>query len=141
MKICEGLELDPKTFNERVRTMRYQKPMNEAAARLDTGAKKKINRDLEQAGFSGRKRFRKMGDAVTAAMKVLNKHGLEQDEVLSTDLFRSHNRDGVKGGRAHIQTAFSDKEQGFSPTSITNSGLAMSWTELDGGVEVIAYMS
>jgi hypothetical protein len=140
VKICEGLELDPKTFHEQVRDMRYLKPVNEASARIDNGLKKKVNRDLEAVGLSGKKRFRKVGDAVSAAMKVLSKHNLEQDEVLSTDKFRSHNKDGVVGGRTLIHIAFSD-ETGFSPTTITNSGLAMSWTELDANVEVIAYLS
>lgn len=141
MKICEGLILDPKTFGEQVRGLRYVKPLREAQARIDNKLKRKINKDLESAGFSGKKKFRKVGDAVAVALKVLNKHGLEQDEVLSTDKFRSHNKDGVMGGRTLIKVAASDPKDSFSPISIPNTGLAMSWTELGNNVEVIAYMS
>jgi hypothetical protein len=141
MKICEGLELDPKTFGEQVRGMRHVKPLAEAAGRLNPKLKRAINKDLESAGFGGKKKFRKIGDAVAKALEVLNKHGLEQDEVLSTDKFRSHNKDGVMGGRTLINVAASDPKNAFAPAPISGTGLSMSWTEMGKNVEVIAYMS
>lgn len=141
MKIYEGLVLDPKTFKEQVGGLRHVKPLREASARMSPKLKRMINKDLAAAGFSGKKRFRKIGDAVTAAMGVLNKHDLEQDEVLSADMFRSHNKDGVMSGRALIDVAVIDKASGFRPTSVSGTGLAFSWTEMGSNVEVIAYMS
>ncbi len=141
MKICEGLVLDPKTFHDQVRGLRHVKPLREAQARINNSLKRKINKDLESAGFGGKKKFRKIGDALAVALKVLNKHGLEQDEVLSTDKFRSHNKDGVMGGRTFIKVAASDPKNAFAPVPIPTTGLAMSWTELGKNVEVIAYMS
>lgn len=104
--------------------------------RLDTGAKRRINADLVRAGFGGKRKFRKMGEAVNVALGILGDHGLEQDEVVSADKFRQ------PSGHTTIHVALSNAEDPFSPESISNSMLALQWSELRPGVvEVIAYMS
>ena len=75
------------------------------------------------------------------SMDVLAKNGLEADETVDADKFRSRSREGVMGGNAMIRVAFSDPADSFNTFPITTSSLAVSWTDLDGKVEVIAYMS
>ena len=105
-------------------------------ARLDNRLKADINTSLRKAGFDGRGRWQKIGQALSAAFDVLAKHGLEQDETLNAHLFRE------PSGTRSIEVAFTNEEDSFSPISISNSVVHFSWTELrERHIEVIAYMS
>lgn len=107
-----------------------------AGTRLDPSLKRQVNAALEREGFGGKRKFRKMGEALNAAMGVLSEHGLEQDEVVSADRFRE------PSGHATVRVAYSNPSDPFSPETVSNSVLALQWTELRPGVlEVIAYMS
>lgn len=116
--------------------MSYNYDRRTAAARLDTSLRRKINAELDRAGFGGKRMFRSTGEAVNVAMGVLSDNGLEQDESISADKFRGST------GHTSIHLAFSNQSDPFSPEAISNSMLAMQWTELrPGSVEVIAYLS
>lgn len=105
-------------------------------ARLDNRLKSDINRSLRKAGFDGKGRWQKIGQALNVAFGVLAKHGLEADETLSAWSFPE------EGGSHAVEVAFSNEEDAFSPVSISNSMIAFQWTVLrPRHVEVIAYMS
>ena len=116
-------------------TYNYDRRVARPTARLTTKLRMKANDALEHAGFGGRGRWRKSGMALAAAFNVLAKFGIEMDEVVS-----SHLMDRPKG-TYQVDIAFTNQEDSFSPTSISNSVLHMSWEEVGNGVEVIAYLS
>lgn len=104
--------------------------------RIDSSTRSAINRDLEKAGFDGNGRFRRMGEALSAAFQVLEKHEIQPAEILNAHTFNQS-----KGHRL-IELAFSNAADSFSPTSVSNAGLAFSWHDLGGErYEVIAYIS
>jgi len=104
--------------------------------RLDSSRRSRINRDLEQHGFGGRRKFRSVGEAINVATGVLQKHGLELDEIPNAWFFRE------PSGHKSLDMAWSNPQDPFSPVPISNSMLALQWTELREGVfEVIGYMS
>jgi len=95
--------------------------------------KTKANAALRKAGFDGKGRWKSAGAAATVAFEVLNKWGIEPDEV-----FTAH-RYGKDKGHESIPLARSTSDP-FSPIPISNSALAFQWTKLDTGFEVIAYL-
>lgn len=104
--------------------------------RLDNSVRQQANRDLIRSGLDGNGRFQKIGQALNVAFKVLEKYGIEPDEVLSADRHRA------PSGTWPIDLAFSNPEDSFSPVSIRNSVLHLSWTQMDNGMyEVVAYLS
>lgn len=106
-----------------------------AGRKLDRGLQQKVNKDLTKAGLDGNGRFKRIGEALNAIAKVLEKHGLQQDDVFSADLFR-----GSKGNRT-FAIAFSTDDP-FSPETIENSLLVVQWYELQPGMlEVLSYLS
>jgi hypothetical protein len=105
-------------------------------ARLDPKLRRQVNDALDRAGFGGKRKFRRMGEALNAVMSVLSDHGIEQDETLNAHHFNQPK------GTANIDIAFSNAEDPFSPENIGNSWLHMSWEELRADtIEVIAYLS
>jgi hypothetical protein len=104
--------------------------------RIDPATRSVINRDLEKAGFDGNGRFARMGQALSKAFDVLSEHGIQTAEIINAHTFNQS-----KGHRL-IELAFSNAEDSFSPTSVSNAGLAFSWHDLgDERFEVIAYIS
>ena len=105
-------------------------------AKLDSATRRAGNKFLHQAGFDGNGRFRSIGKALNEAFDALAKVGIEQDTTLSAHLFQD------KSGSRPLDIAFSNKEDPFSPETITNSFLHFSWTELSKDrYEVVAYLS
>jgi hypothetical protein len=109
--------------------------LRKQAARLDTSLRQKINKDLRRAGFDGRGRWRKPQIGYARALDVLSDHGLELDSNPSSHLFN-----GPKGVLL-VDVAFTNKEDPFSPESISNSVLRLDFTEVGNGYEMIGYMS
>jgi len=104
--------------------------------RLDSSLRQRINRELVQAGFGGRGRWQKPGLALSDAMEVLSKHGLEQDEIPNSHALSQPT------GTYSVNVAFSNEEDPFSPMAISNTALHLSWTELAPyKLEVISYLS
>lgn len=108
-----------------------------AGSKLATSLKSKINRDLIKAGLDGNGRFRKVGEAINVASGVLQKHGLEEDDVFSAD------RLSGPDGHATFNMAFSNSEDPFSPDPISNSMLVVQWHFFaeTSRYEVLMYMS
>jgi len=107
-----------------------------AGQRLDSATRRVGNDLLRKAGFDGNGRFRSIGYALNVAFGKLEKIGIEQGEVMNAHLFRE------PSGSRPLDIAFSNPEDPFSPTDISNSVLHFSWTELrDGVYEVVAYLS
>ena len=106
------------------------------STKLDTRTRSQANTALERNGLDGNGRFRKVGEGLSKAFDVLATFGIEQDETLNAHLFSSS-----KGQRS-LQLAFTNREDSFSPTSISNSMLSFSWQELSPDrFEVLAYLS
>jgi hypothetical protein len=105
-----------------------------AGGKLDNAKRRKINEGLRRAGLDGNGRFGSVSHGINAALDVLYKFGLEEDEPVTAPL----NKDQ---GRKNIRLAFKTKDP-FSPESITNTVLTLSWMTLsEGKVEVVAYLS
>ena len=138
----DEVSFQPTLMQRPVVVSKLTRLMGEASGpKLDNATKRKINQDLVKAGLDGNGRFNKVGAGVAAAFGVLAKHGLEQDEVVGSDKFRSHNKDGTMGGNTMIRVAFSDPTDSFNTFPITTSALAVSWSDAGSRVEVVAYMS
>lgn len=108
-----------------------------ADAKLSSSLRSKVNKDLIKAGLDGNGRFRKVGEAINAASGVLQKHGLEEDDVFNADRFRGDS------GRATFNMAFTNIEDPFSPEQISNSMLVVQWHFFAETTkyEVLMYMS
>lgn len=111
--------------------------MTTAGAKLSSSLKSKINKDLIKAGLDGNGRFRKVGEAISVAAEVFQKHGLEEDDVFSADRLRGPD------GRATFHMAFTNVEDPFSPEPISNSMLVVQWHffEETSKYEVLMYLS
>lgn len=104
--------------------------------KLDAATRSKANAALERNGLDGNGRFAKVGEGLSRAFTVLAQFGIEPDETLN-----AHGFMGPQGRRT-IHLAFSNPEDSFSPVSITNSMLAITWQELrPGRFEMLAYLS
>lgn len=104
-------------------------------AKLPAGTRRDINSDLIRMGMDGNKRFDKMGQVLNVAGTVLTAYGIEWGSVIN-----SHSV-SQPSGRINIDLAFTNSADLFSPTDITNSVLAIHWTQLATGLEVVAYLS
>jgi hypothetical protein len=101
------------------------------ASILKPRVKKAINADLIRMGLDGNTRYKELKDAFLDAQVVLESRGLEiLDPVLPAR---------TPSGRAMLSIALSNPED--SATPINTSVLTLHWTTLEGGLEVIAYLS
>ena len=114
-----------------------KKPREAAAPKkIDRSLRTKIVRALNKAGLDGNGRFEKPGLGLTAAMVVLGKFGIEQDELPS-----SHHLSGDKG-MITVRLAWSNEQDAFSPQPIPNTQLVFSFYKLDKyKYECLAYLS
>lgn len=95
-----------------------------------------ITEDFIKVGLDGNTRFMKPQHGFSKAVEVLAEHGIELDEVVNAWLF---NRDS---GKLQVDVAFTNKDDPFSPISIRNSMLVLTYHKLaEDKFEVIAYMS
>ena len=109
----------------------------EAGRRLDNGLRRKVNDKLLRVGLDGNGRFRKPEQGFARAVEVMQEFGIEMDEVVSSHLFSPRPQ-----GTVRVDLAFSNPSDPFSPESITNSMLVLSFFELEKyRFEVIAYLS
>lgn len=103
--------------------------------KLTPSERRAINKDLNRRGLDGNARFRSMGQVAGEVAGVLRTHGVEVDEVITADRFRHST------GSTAFRVAHSNPDEPMAPQQITNSMVALQWTELKSGYEVIAYMS
>lgn len=98
--------------------------------------KDRVNKALRKAGFDGNSRFRSVGAGLSAASKVLEQFGFEPDEIFSGYPYN------MDQGSKSINLARSNPDDPFSPVSITNLDLRLSWTKLDNNrYELIGYLT
>jgi len=103
---------------------------------LDRKLKNLIAHAFKFEGLDGNKFFRKAQDGYSKALGVLQDYGIEMDEVVSSHLFNPPE------GRISINLAWTNKEDMFSPESIPNSMLVVTFHQMESGkFEVIAYLS
>ena len=104
--------------------------------RLDNKLRRPIAAAFKMEGLDGNGRFRKAQHGYMRAIEVLHDYGIEMDQIVSSHHF---NQDS---GNFTIRLAYSNPEDPFSPTSITNSMLALSFHKMETGkFEVLAYLS
>lgn len=95
-----------------------------------------INEALMAAGYDGNKRFRSASHAISEAVSVLAKFGIEPDQVISAYEFKR------QSGDATIYLAFSNERDPYSPIAIENAMLFYQWYEHPTGTfEALAYVS
>ncbi len=105
-------------------------------ARINSALRSKVNRELVQAGLDGNGRFEKPGLALAAAASVLTDNGIEFDEVVHASRLMGDD------GHTTVDMAFTNREDVFSPISIRNSMLAISWYKhAEYKYEAVAYIS
>lgn len=98
--------------------------------------KREITLDFIKAGLDGNGRFEKPDKGYSRAVDILQKHGIELDQVVNSWEFKQDSR------QLTINVAFTNKADLFSPGPINNSMLVLSYHRLsDTAFEVIAYMS
>jgi hypothetical protein len=106
-----------------------------SSAKLEEPLRKKVNQDLRRAGFDGNGRFSSVGQAINKMTAIIEKHGLELDEVTSAWNFNKD--EGSRTLRLAKQT-----EDAFSPIPIKNSQVVFQWHTLENRkLEVIVYLS
>jgi DNA-binding ferritin-like protein len=106
------------------------------AATLDRKIRQKANKALNRAGLDGNGRFRKPDRGYAKALDVLADSGIELDEVVSSFTFQPEK------GSTTVRLAFSNPEDSFSPESIHNAMLVLSWYQhRPDHYEVLAYVS
>jgi len=111
---------------------------NKTAGRgnLDASTKSKINRALDRSGLDGNTYYRKAEHGFQKALQILGDFGLEQDGVENSFIFTQ------PSGRLTQDLAFSNPDDPFSPTSIQNTMLVLTFHQMQSGrYEVIAYLS
>lgn len=105
-------------------------------AKVDQRTKTTVIRAMKSKGLDGNGRFEKPERGYSAALDVLGDFGIEMDEVVNSFLFKPDSN------FLTIRIAFSNKADPFSPTSIVNSRLAISYTKLaENKYEVLAYLT
>jgi hypothetical protein len=108
-----------------------------AGERLDRSLRQKINRAMERKGLDGNGRFRKPEEGYSRAVDVMQEHGIELDEVVSSHLFSPR-----PSGTVTADIALTNEADRFSPVSLSNSMLYLQYTEVsDDRFEVVAYLS
>lgn len=105
----------------------------EKSSRLDSATKRKINAALAKGITSGSPYAQSFGQGLNAAFDVLKQYGIEPGHTVSPPHGNS--------GRVTVDLAFTNTEDGFSPTDITNSVLVLTFHNMNTGVEIIAYVS
>jgi len=97
-----------------------------------------VNKSLWEAGLDGNGRFDRPEGGYVAATEILQNQGIELTDVVSSFNFSKD----LDNRHLTINISFSNKEDLFSPTPITNSMLVLSWTKLrDDVYETLAYLS
>lgn len=107
-----------------------------AAARLPGGTRGKINEAFRKLGLDGNGRFVKAEHGYAKAVEALAAFGIELDGIV--DSFKFNRLEG----RVTVDIAFTNPSDLFSPTSISNSVLVITFYKHDDNkFEVLAYMS
>ncbi len=107
-----------------------------ASKRMDPKFKRAVIPLFKRAGLDGNGRFRKPQHGYSKALDILAKFEIELDDVVSSHLFNGDS------GTIRADLAYSNSEDPFSPESISNSVLVISFTKMaKDSYEVLAYLS
>lgn len=103
-------------------------------ATLSRKLRNQAGEKLNKAGADGNARFHNVGSALAAFFAALGSCGIEAADVVSGDM--------LLGDRGHrtVSLAESNPQDPFSPIPLKQV-LAFSWTQLQSGFEVIAYLT
>ena len=108
-----------------------------SSTKLSQKLREKINAQMRKKGLDGNGRFRKPDHGYMKAVEIMQDHGVELDEVVSSFQFTAR-----PSGTVKARIAFTNKADLFSPVSIANSMLYLQYTELrKDSFEVVAYLS
>ena len=103
---------------------------------LDQGQRQVVNGLLLNAGFDGNGRFDSIGQAINRLTGILEGRGIELDDVPSADIFSYTTPPHL------FDVAFTNRDDPFSPTPITNSRLSVSWYQHESGTwEILAHLT
>jgi hypothetical protein len=104
--------------------------------KLDDKTIRLANAAMSRKGLDGNGRFLKATGALSLALETLDDFGIELGEVVSSHMF------SPESNTLNIDLAFTNPADSFSPVSITNSMLHLSYTRLDNDrFEVLAYLT
>jgi len=108
-----------------------------AAVKLPSNLKNKISKEFTKAGLDGNGRFAKPQHGTMKAFDILGANGIEMDDVMTADRFRDK-----ESGRFNVHLAMINKEDSFSPESISNSMLSVSYYQVaPNKYEVLVYLT
>jgi hypothetical protein len=93
--------------------------------KITPSLRNKITKDLQLVGFDGNIKFEKPDFAVQKAVAVLNKYGIEVDDVFNAQIFMNPKNSKI------FRLAWTNDLDTSSPIPITNIGLNLSWENLD----------
>jgi hypothetical protein len=104
--------------------------------KLDDRTRRSANAAMSRKGLDGNGRFIKAINALSLALETLDDFGIELGEVVISHMF------SPESNTLNIDLAFTNPADSFSPVSITNSMLHLSYTRLDNDrFEVLAYLT
>lgn len=104
--------------------------------KIDARTARAVNAVLNRKGLDGNGRFRRAEDGYVAAMDTLGDFGIELDEVVHSADFKSDSK------VLNIRLAWTNPDDSFSPISVHNRVLHLSYYRLDDGkYEVLSYLS
>lgn len=108
-----------------------------AAIKMTAHNRGLANQGLTHRGLDGNGRFRSVSEAISVAFDVLAKVlSIESDGHIDAFFFKR------PSGQRALEIAYTNHEDSFSPISITNSNLWITWHKMDNGrFEVIAYLT
>jgi len=110
--------------------------MDELPVNVDRSRRNKINGQFNQNGLDGNTYFNRKEEGLTKALEILQKSGIEQDEVVDGFLM------GKDSGKLTLDLAWTNPHDSMNPTSIRNTVLVLAWHKLESGrFEVTAYLS
>lgn len=110
--------------------------VTESGRKVDRVLRRKITADFIKAGLDGNGRFESVGKVLSATFDVLAKHGIESDDTLNAHRF------GADSGSRSIALAWTNAEDSFSPESISDTEVYVSWTKLgEDRYEAVVYLT
>jgi hypothetical protein len=140
-KVVNDIKQINQKLHQDIQSLSKIKKLAAPTAKMDTKTRNKINSMLSNHGLDGNKSFEKAERGYAAALDVLGYFGVEMDQVVNSHMF-SQKKDGHPQGSLTVDLAFSNKEDSFSPTPISNTMLVLSYyLKENDKFEVTAYLS
>ena len=127
-------------FGDVMGRLAIQRPKNPNL--LDRRTKAVINKNFTRSGLDGNGNFRKPELGLQKALHLLGEVGIDPDGPENNHVFSKPLGSKEHDGRLTMGLAFHNAQDSFSPISITNSMLVLSFhLRESGNYEVLAYLS